>query len=86
MSSCLNSVFGVDLTTIVKMEGGLIPNILSKCFTELQSRGFDDYNIIKFPILYNLLISDLTVQGIYRVSGQNSEIMELKDKFNQGEL
>ena len=35
----LNAVFGVDLTTIVKMEGGLIPSILSKCIEELQSRG-----------------------------------------------
>lgn len=38
----LNAVFGVDLTTIVKMEGGLIPSILSRCIEELQSRGVNN--------------------------------------------
>ena len=33
------TVFGVDLTTIVKLEGGLIPKILTNCIEELQSRG-----------------------------------------------
>ena len=27
---------------------------------------------------------DLSLQGVYRVSGQNSEIIDLKEKFNQG--
>ena len=35
----LNAVFGVDLTTVVKMEGGIVPEILTKCVEELQSRG-----------------------------------------------
>ena len=28
--------------------------------------------------------TDLTVQGVYRVSGQSSEIIDLKEKFDQG--
>jgi hypothetical protein len=28
--------------------------------------------------------SDLSVEGLYRVSGQSSEIIELKEKFNEG--
>lgn len=32
-------VYGVDLTTLVKLEGNLVPNILNDCINELQSRG-----------------------------------------------
>ena len=32
-------VFGIDLTTLVKLEGGVIPEVLSHLFNEIQSRG-----------------------------------------------
>ena len=28
--------------------------------------------------------SDLSMEGVYRVSGQSSEIIDLKEKFNEG--
>jgi len=31
-------VFGVDLTTLVKLEGKIIPSILSDCIHEIESR------------------------------------------------
>lgn len=60
-----HAVYGVDLTTLVKLEGGLVPNILSECIKEVES-------------------SSLTSTGIYRVSGHNTEILELKDKYDHG--
>ncbi len=60
-----HAVYGVDLTTLVKLEGGLVPKILAQCIEELESRG-------------------LTSRGVYRVSGHSIEILELKDKFDQG--
>ncbi len=33
------AVFGVDLTTLVKLEGGVIPQILDDLFSDIQSRG-----------------------------------------------
>lgn len=32
-------MFGVDLTTRVKLEGCVVPNILNVCMQEIQSRG-----------------------------------------------
>ena len=34
-----DAVFGVDLTTLVKLEGGVIPEVLGDLFSEIQSRG-----------------------------------------------
>lgn len=59
------TVYGVDLTTLVKLEGGIVPKIISECIQDLESRG-------------------MSSQGIYRVSGHSSEILELKDKYNEG--
>ena len=58
-------MYGVDLTTLVKLEGGIVPKIVSECVQDLESRG-------------------MTSQGIYRVSGHSSEILELKEKYNAG--
>lgn len=60
-------MYGVDLTTLVKLEGGLVPNIISECIRELEVRG-------------------MTEKGIYRLSGHTAEILDLKEKFNNGEL
>lgn len=35
-------------------------------------------------VLAHVSCTDLSVAGVYRVSGQSSEIIELKEKFNQG--
>lgn len=58
-------MYGVDLTTLVKLEGGLVPKIVSDCINELESRG-------------------MTSRGIYRVSGHNTEILELKENYDHG--
>ncbi len=34
----LLTVFGVDLTTLVKLEGKIVPNILSDIISEIESR------------------------------------------------
>ena len=39
MCNCVHFlVFGVDLTTLVKLEGKIIPSILSDCIKEIESR------------------------------------------------
>ena len=35
----LSAVFGVDLTTLVKLEGGVIPKVLTDLFSEIHARG-----------------------------------------------
>lgn len=78
-------MFGVDLTTVVKMEGGLIPNILTKCIEELQSRGMSKmHSVVTLCGMIPIVSSDLNVPGVYRVSGQSREVIELKEKFNDG--
>lgn len=80
----LSVVFGVDLTTLVKLEGGVIPKVLSDLFTEIQSRGNHYYTSIIIILIRKF--SDLSVEGIYRVSGQTSEVADLKEKYDEGEL
>lgn len=81
----LYTVFGVDLTTLVKLEGGVIPKVLSDLFTEIQSRGNHYYTDCIIIIIIRKF-SDLSVEGIYRVSGQTSEVADLKEKYDEGEL
>ena len=33
------SVFGVDLTTIAKMDGSNIPNVVKECIEAIEARG-----------------------------------------------
>lgn len=58
-------MYGVDLTTLVKLEGGLVPNILAQCIKQVETSSIDS-------------------KGIYRVSGHNTEILELKEKYDHG--
>ncbi|KAL5510741.1 hypothetical protein EMCRGX_G006339 [Ephydatia muelleri] len=60
------TVFGVDLTTIAKMDGSEVPKLVKQCVEVIEERGLYD-------------------EGIYRVSGNTSSVMEIKEKFNEGE-
>lgn len=59
-------MYGVDLTTRVKVEDAAIPNLLTQCIEHIES-------------------SELEAEGLYRVSGQTSELLELKEKFDSGD-
>ena len=53
-SSLCFAVYGVDLTTLVKLEGGVIPQILDDLFTEIQSRGEAKWQGVHMHILWVL--------------------------------
>ena len=56
-------VFGVDLTTLVMVEGGTIPRIVR------QSVAYIEKNCLE-------------LEGVYRLSGSTSKVLDLKEKFN----
>ncbi|KAL5494462.1 hypothetical protein EMCRGX_G015798 [Ephydatia muelleri] len=62
----IKQVFGVDLTTIAKMDRADIPNVVRDCIETIESRG-------------------LSYEGIYRLSGNNLTVTEIKAKYDNGE-
>ena len=58
-------VFGVDLTTLVMVEGGSIPLIVQQSVAYIERHCLD-------------------LEGIYRLSGATSRVLDLKEKFNDG--
>lgn len=54
-------VFGVDLTTLVKLEGKVVPNILNVCVTEIESRENGKCNNSYYDLLLFLEILSLHV-------------------------
>jgi hypothetical protein len=59
-------MYGVDLTTRVKVEDTAIPNLLTQCIEHIEK-------------------SELEAEGLYRVSGQTSELLDLKEKFDSSD-
>ena len=60
------TVFGVDLTTLVKLEGTTIPSFVNEAINFIESDWLD-------------------TEGLYRVSGTTSKVLEIKDKVDEGE-
>ena len=58
-------VFGIDLTTLVMVEGGSIPLIVQQSVAYIERHSLDS-------------------EGIYRLSGATSKVLDLKEKFNEG--
>lgn len=86
MQCLLHSVYGVDLTTLVKLEGGVIPHILKECIDHIQSRGDERMELRVNICLLQLFSIGLSVEGLYRISGQTSEILQLKEKYDAGNV
>ncbi|XP_011403146.1 PREDICTED: rho GTPase-activating protein 29-like [Amphimedon queenslandica] len=62
----IRKVFGIDLTTLVMVEGGSIPLIVQQSVAFIERHSLDS-------------------EGIYRLSGATSKVLDLKEKFNEGE-
>lgn len=59
-------MFGVDLTTLVMLEGGTIPSFVNEAIKFVESDWLD-------------------TEGLYRLSGTTSKVLEIKDKVDEGE-
>ena len=57
VSNFYSVVFGVDLTTIAKMDGADIPNVVKECIEAIEARGTFPYII--HNITPNILMSSL---------------------------
>lgn len=58
-------MFGIDLTTLVILEGSKVPNFLQQSVNAIESNFLD-------------------MEGLYRVSGGTSKVLDIKEKFNEG--
>ena len=94
----VSSVYGVDLTTLVTMEGHKVPTLVRETIQEIESRGEESlevcqgYNCLDlWRVLCYIVTSfsssfplGLEVEGIYRMSGKKNDILRLKCKFDTG--
>jgi len=86
MTCCLFVVYGVDLTTHVKLCSIKLPLVLRKCVMEVESRGA----CVRACVCCchytdNLVTTGMTTEGIYRISGHAQDTMAIKEKFDKGE-
>ena len=75
-------VYGVDLTTIVKMCSTKVPIVVKDCIEELEKRGQIASNIVTLLSLHTT--TGLDIDGIYRVPGKVIEILEIKKQYDAG--
>ena len=102
-------MYGVDLTTRVKVEDTAIPNLLTQCIEHIEKSGewnFFTYSSLGWNFFTFLLVfcddymtymlrsvsslhmacfTELEAEGLYRVSGQTSELLDLKEKFDSSD-
>lgn len=81
-------VYGVELTTLVKMDGTKVPVVISSCIEEVEKRGRSNSTIpcsnCSTLLPPSLSPPGLSTEGLYRVPGMKSEILRLKKEFDRG--
>lgn len=82
-------VFGVPLWELLQREDSSIPHFIEAALEFIEARGKS--NLIFFSTKYRALklffshlFQGLTEVGIYRISGENRVVHEMKDALNKG--
>ena len=78
-------LFGSELEQRAEFEKVSIPGIITRCIQEVELRGTPSAIPNPLEIMYALLIIDLgmDIEGIYRKSGGNSQIQNIKEGFER---
>ena len=81
------AVYGVELTTLVKMEGTKIPGVIKDCIQEVENRGMSSVTMATEGAWHECMwcCVGVEVEGLYRMSGKKNEVLRLKNKFDTGE-
>lgn len=73
-------LYGSDLEQRADFEGRSIPSIVKRCIDEVEERGtLSSLSLMHSPL--TLLLTGMDIEGIYRKSGANSQVQQVREAF-----